>query len=561
MRFRTRAFLCCFAPFALLLAGSFWMIQKLVQSTVRDGLRTSLLENNKAVARMRSKTDLQNSQFLSVVGENAALKAGMQLLLANPENADARRTVEDQLRELCEHMGFALMVVSGPPLPGSPRSQDNAAAPMAGVLRSDGAVKPLDMASLKLARSGLTLLNGMPYQIASVPIDQADENLGTLSVGEVFDFSVFNTPTVLLHNGHVLQSGVGGMGLPEVQAAISHCPGAGECEVRLGGVNYISLIVQSIALGDGFMLRSLQNLDAAVAPVHQVLRTIFGSVALGSLLVTLIFSAGSAASIVRPIAMVVERLKEAEKTGNLAEFHQNISPVFEIQGLTESFNRTAATIRESRKSLTLAYVEFVQSLANALDARDPYTAGHSHRVSEISQALARAMSLSPEAVERVRVGALLHDIGKIGVPDRLLRKAGRLTPDEYAIIKLHPQIGRRILEGVHGFGPYLHAVELHHENWNGTGYPHGQSGESTPVDARIIHVADAYDAMTTDRPYRPGMKHNDALRTLLANAGTQFDPVVVRHFAGVEAAVPEPSHHEYVLAGEAFAGKQAGKQA
>jgi HD-GYP domain-containing protein (c-di-GMP phosphodiesterase class II) len=544
MRFRTRAFLYCFVPFALLLACSFWMIQNLVQSRVRDRLRTSLLDNNKAVARVLSKSDLQNSRFLRVVGENAALKAGVQLLLSYPENADARRTVEDQLRELCAHMGFPLLVVSGPPLPVG----DKDVGPLAGVYRTAGILNPLDITSLKLPNSGMTLLDGLPYRIASVPIDQADENIGTLSVGEVFDFSVFSVPTVLFHDGHVLQSGVQGVNIPEMEAAMSNCR-AEECDVQLRGVDYIALTMQGIALGDGYVLRNLQNLDAAVAPVHQILGVIFGSVAIGSLLAALIFSVASASSIVRPIAAVVEHLKEAEKTGELVEFRTEISPVFEIQGLTESFNRTAVTIRESRENLTLAYVEFVQSLANALDARDPYTAGHSHRVSEMSQVVARSMLLPPETVERVRVGALLHDIGKIGVPDRLLRKPGRLTPQEFAIIQLHPEIGWRILESVHGFGPYLPSVELHHENWDGTGYPHGQSGETTPIDARIIHVADAYDAMTTDRPYRPGMTHDAALRDLSANAGTQFDPSVVRHFIKSNASQPEaaPSKHTLTL--------------
>lgn len=519
------------------------MIQNLVQSRVRDRLRTSLLENNKAVARVLSKSDLQNSQFLRVVGENAALKAGVQLLLSYPENADARRTVEDQLNELCEHMGFSLLVVSGPPLAG----RHTTGGPLAGVYRADGVLKPLDIASLRLPRSGITMLNGLPYRIASVPIDQADENIGTLSVGEVFDFSVFSVPTVLFHDGHVLQSGVHGVGTSELEAAMSHCR-AEDCDIRLRGISYIALSMHSIALGDGYVLRNLQNLDAAVAPVHQILGVIFGSVALGSLLAALMFSIASSSSIVRPIAAVVERLKEAEKTGELAEFSTEISPVFEIQGLTESFNRTAATIRESRENLTLAYVEFVQSLANALDARDPYTAGHSHRVSEMSQVVARSMLLPPETVERVRVGALLHDIGKIGVPDRLLRKPERLTPEEFAIIQLHPEIGRRILESVHGFQPYLPAVELHHENWDGSGYPHGQSGETTPIDARIIHVADAYDAMTTDRPYRPGMTHDAALRDLSANAGTQFDPAVVRHFIKSNASHPERAPGKYTLA-------------
>ena len=123
----------------------------------------------------------------------------------------------------------------------------------------------------------------------------------------------------------------------------------------------------------------------------------------------------------------------------------------------------------------------------------------------------------------------------------MLQKPGRLTPAEFAIIRMHPEIGRKILEGVEGFSQYLPAVELHHENWDGTGYPHGQSGETTPVDARIIHVTDAYDAMTSDRPYRRGMQAADAIAVLRKCARTQFDPhiveVFVSMFAGCESEV------------------------
>jgi len=133
MRFRTRAFLLCFVPFALLLAGSFWTIQKLVQSTVRDGLRTSLRENHLSIARLHSRSDLQNSRFLKVVGENASLKAGLQLLASFPDDDAAKQTVEDQLQEMCEQMGFDVLMVS-----------DGGGTPLAGVIRIDGQVTPLD---------------------------------------------------------------------------------------------------------------------------------------------------------------------------------------------------------------------------------------------------------------------------------------------------------------------------------------------------------------------------------------------------------------------------------
>jgi HD-GYP domain-containing protein (c-di-GMP phosphodiesterase class II) len=205
--------------------------------------------------------------------------------------------------------------------------------------------------------------------------------------------------------------------------------------------------------------------------------------------------------------------------------------------LTDSFNHAGAAIREARDTLQHAYVEFVGSLASALDARDPYTAGHSRRVSEYSLAIGRQLGLDADQLDELRIGALLHDIGKIGIPDKVLQKVGALTNEEFALLRQHPTIGRRILEGVKGFHPYLPVVELHHENWNGKGYPLGLERETTPLQARIVKIADAYDAMTSDRPYRPGMSDAEAVRRLEAASGTEFDPAIVKAFieSGVHA--------------------------
>src|SRR5450631_2693652 len=193
MRFRTRAFLICFVPFAALLACSFWMIQRFVQSTVRDGLHTSLRQNQRAIADIHAKGDLQNSRFLKVVGENPALKAGMQLLLSNSGSKAAQRTVEDQLRELGEHMGFDFLLVSAPngkPLAGVVRKTADSAG--------SGELVPIDTASLGPSRKGLVQIGGRTFQVASVAVDQNEENIGALSVGAYFDFSEFTTPAVLL---------------------------------------------------------------------------------------------------------------------------------------------------------------------------------------------------------------------------------------------------------------------------------------------------------------------------------------------------------------------------
>jgi HD-GYP domain-containing protein (c-di-GMP phosphodiesterase class II) len=526
-RFRTRAFLICFIPFALLLASSFWMIQRFVQSTVRDGLHTSLRESQVAIASIHSKGDLQNSRFLRVAGENSALKAGMQLLLANPGNETARRTVEDQLRELGEHMGFDFMLVSAPD-----------GSPVAGVVRhaaaqteKHGQLIPLDLSLVDRNRAGFLLLGGRTFQVASVPVDENDENIGLLSVGEYFDFSDLTTHVALVRNGRVIDSNIPDVPFNELERELDSCNGPSECDLLLKGTRWISLPMEHY--GGGFVLLSFENVDEATAPTQSKLHKLFLALSFVCVLVAFVCSVGSSGSIVKPIAAVVSHLRNAVRTGKLSELEVQHSSILEIQELAEIYNCAAVSVRAAGENLEAAYLEFVGSLANALDARDRYTAGHSSRVSQLSCATASAMGLGLEEVERIRIGALLHDIGKIGIADNVLQKSGRLTDQEFAIVKQHPVIGRRILEAVQGFAPFLSAVELHHENWDGTGYPRGQVGEETPIDARIIHVSDAYDAMTTDRSYRRGMTHEKAISILTENAGTQFDPRIVHAFVAL----------------------------
>jgi HD-GYP domain-containing protein (c-di-GMP phosphodiesterase class II) len=526
-RFRTRAFLICFVPFAVLLGLSFWMIQRMVQSTVREGLRASLGENQLAIARLHAKGELQNSRFLKIAGENPALKAGMELLVSTNEKESARRTVEDQLHELGEHMGFDFLLISG--LHGEP---------LAGVVRQAAddvhgrsRLIPLETAGLERSRSELLDFRGRTFQVASVPVDLGDENLGSLSVGEYFDLSEFTTPAVLMHNGKVIQSNITAIPFEQLNAALAVCNDRSECDLRLNGANWISLPVQSYS--GGYLLRSLENVDKAAAPVQTRLHNLFLTLTVVCLLLAFICSVVSSRSIVKPIAALVEHLRNAVRTGVLPEFEGQPSSILEIRELAENYNRAALSVKTAGENLESAYLEFIGSLASALDARDRYTSGHSTRVSQLSCTIAAAMQLDPGEVERIRIGALLHDIGKIGISDSVLQKPGRLTDEEFALVMEHPVIGRRILEGVQGFAPYLAAVELHHENWNGTGYPKRQTGEQTPIEARIIHVSDAYDAMTTDRSYRRGMTHERAVEILIENAGIQFDPRIVDIFVNL----------------------------
>ncbi len=181
-------------------------------------------------------------------------------------------------------------------------------------------------------------------------------------------------------------------------------------------------------------------------------------------------------------------------------------------------------------------VETVTALAATLDAKDHYTDGHSRHVSTLGVALARAAGCAEEEVEAVRVGGLLHDIGKIGVPEAILNKPGWLTDDEWASLRTHPDIGARILAPLAALRGVIPLVRHHHERWDGQGYPLRIQGAGIPLGARILSICDAYDTMVFDRPYRHGLGHSEAIGRLRVGAGTQFDPELVRLFAALPLA-------------------------
>jgi hypothetical protein len=188
-------------------------------------------------------------------------------------------------------------------------------------------------------------------------------------------------------------------------------------------------------------------------------------------------------------------------------------------------SRAAASIENARlyEDLQSTFQQTIQSLACAIDKMDRYTAGHSERVARYAVVLAQRLGLGPDDIAIVRHSALMHDIGKIGCVLNL-NKPGRLTPQEYEAFKRHPVYGRDILEPIRFLKPVIPGVYSHHEYWNGRGYPQGLSGENIPAVARIIAIADTYDAMTTDRAYRPALPHEATIDEIERCAGSQFDP-------------------------------------
>ena len=202
----------------------------------------------------------------------------------------------------------------------------------------------------------------------------------------------------------------------------------------------------------------------------------------------------------------------------------------EITVLTESFNAMVASLNKSQQDLIKSYDETLEGWAVALELRDKETEGHSKRVTDLSVQLAQAMGMQGKALVSLRRGALLHDIGKMGTPDAILRKEGSLTEEERRVIQRHPTDAYNMLSPIDYLQEAMEIPFCHHEKWDGSGYPRGLAGQAIPLSARIFSLVDVWDALTNDRPYRKAMTLEQAVRIVLAERGKSFDPAVVDVF-------------------------------
>jgi response regulator RpfG family c-di-GMP phosphodiesterase len=258
-------------------------------------------------------------------------------------------------------------------------------------------------------------------------------------------------------------------------------------------------------------------------------------------LVALVFGYLFAVAITRPIRGLVFSVRAISR----AEFHERVEVrgAAEIAELAETFNHMAGDIEQYVERLKQAAAEnrdlflgSIRMLAAAIDEKDPYTRGHSGRVAKYSMIIGEYLALNAEDLDRLRISALLHDVGKIGVDDRVLKKPGKLDDEEFAIMKQHPVKGANIMRPVAQLKEMLPGIELHHERMDGQGYPYGLPGDQIPMMARIIAVADTFDAMTTNRPYQSAMDLEFALNRIRSLAIVKFDPVVVK---ALESAISD----------------------
>jgi putative nucleotidyltransferase with HDIG domain len=277
-----------------------------------------------------------------------------------------------------------------------------------------------------------------------------------------------------------------------------------------------------------------RDLDLAFASVILMERdtVLWSAVALaGALLLGIVFARRLSEPIAK-LAASTRAISEGEYGATV-----EVGGAAEIAALSASFNRMSVSIRDAFERVQRAarenrelFLSSIRALAEAIDAKDPYTRGHSERVARYASAIAEEMDLAPEEVEKVRLAALLHDVGKIGVDDRIIRKPTALTEEEFEVMKTHPAKGAAIMGAIPQLADVIPGMKHHHEKWEGGGYPDSLIGEQIPLQARIVTVADTFDAMTTTRPYQKAMEIGYVVERIKSFSGVRYDPVVVGAF-------------------------------
>lgn len=233
--------------------------------------------------------------------------------------------------------------------------------------------------------------------------------------------------------------------------------------------------------------------------------------------------------------------KETSPDGGEQYVFQRAVPIYENDKLVNVLEIAVDRTEQEKLAIQLRqdFLDTIEILASLIELYDQYTGGHSRSVKEISVKLAQKIGLSERDVEEIKIAALLHDIGKVGIKDHILNKAGPLTEEEFSLVKQHPVTGEMALKKIKGFAGPRMIIRHHHERYDGNGYPDGLSADQIPLGARILAVADAFDAMTSDRAYRKAMDKERALKEIIRFKGTQFDPLVVEFFCKCFFAICE----------------------
>ena len=535
-----------FATVALLLAVVFVVVAVSVRNQVRQTVASNLESTQRLFATVETRRQHELRAQAETLADNATLKAALDTYQAETRanrtavRADLLETIDQVLGKVAARVDSDAIV-----LVDTHQATLAAAGPMADRWPRS---RPVSLVASKAADSfdGVARMGDSVFRVVTVPLLLDDATIGTLYVATSLNQEyaqeldrLAGNRIAIVGDGLVLATTLTVRASRQFESAVAIAQPLGGA-IELDGESYA--FRRLVAVGDT-VFYALGSIDESSGPA---MRDAMWNLAFVGVLGIGLAAVGSfwlARLLSEPIGALSNSLAAMAASRNASARLPVTGSSRELDTLTETFNALMASVGVAEAETQAAYTGAIRALASALDARDPYTAGHSDRVSVLSVAICRQLNLPPADIEVVRLGALLHDIGKIGVPDDILRKPGALTAAEFDIIKQHPVIGARMLRSVTFLAPHIPIVELHHERPDGQGYPRGLRGDEIPLDARIVHVADAYDAITSARAYRSARPPVDALRELWRCAGTHFHAEIVAALANALPGVTSDVTH------------------
>jgi putative nucleotidyltransferase with HDIG domain len=527
-RLVARALGASFATVAVVLMAVFALISLDVRQRVRQSVIANLEAGQQAAARLQRERQQDLQTTVSLLAENPTLKAALDTWQTERDTGPAIQqelieTVQREADKIAARVGahvLALLDIEGRIVASAgPRAT---AWPRGATLRVKGQEDH--------APEFVTNLPSGAFRVIGAPLRLGDAVIGSIEIGRAIDHA-YAVDLAMLARGHsavlidqrVVATTLPGAAASDLASAISRA-GASSAIVELAGESFA---VRHVNEPPATFL-TLASVDAAASAATE---SAFAGLAWIGGAAAVLAGFGSfwlAHTLTRPIDKLSAALTRMTMTRQFDSPVPAIGTSRELDALTDTFNNLIRALADAEAQTQAAYLGAIRALAAALDARDPYTAGHSERVSTLAVEMGRSMALNDEDLDVLRLGALLHDIGKIGVPDDVLGKPSELTASEFELIRAHPVIGARILRSIPFLTPHLPIVELHHERPDGRGYPYGLSGEAIPLAARIVHVADAYDAITSARAYRPARLPHEAIAELNRGAGSDFDVAAVQ---------------------------------
>jgi putative nucleotidyltransferase with HDIG domain len=531
-RLLVKAVVVTFGTVAALLLLVFFFVRMTVRDQVRQTVTQNLDVSQRMLAALEDRRLHELRTQAQTLAENPTLKAAMDTYAAEASfGSDSARaqllaTVQRELDKLSarvESDAVALATMDGDTLAASGR--------LGSAWSREHADRRLAAADADLDHEALLEAGGTIFRVVRIPLTLDDgATIGWLDLGNALDThyaemldSMSRARTAIVHGGTLVATTLTDAQARDFQALLRTSPPGVEA-VKLDGASHV---YREIARVGAAQIYALSSVDDAAAAALARMNAVLALLALGAFALALVGSLLLAGLLSRPIEHLSAAIDRMAAARDLSRPLPATGSSRELDLLTANFNHLMASVAEAESKTEAAYAGAIRALAAALDARDPYTAGHSERVSTLSVGIGRVLRLPDAEIEVLRLGALLHDIGKIGISDDVLRKPGALTDEEFEAIMEHPVVGARILRTIPFLLPHIDIVELHHERPDGLGYPKGLRGDDIPLLARIVHVADAYDAITSARAYREGRSSGEALRELWRCAGTEYHADIV----------------------------------